>query len=161
MCDEAYTAVSGSQNNRSKCCPATSGCIKGAMGVIATSTCGAVCGTSCLTAQANPGNFGESPATMCTYGQRVQNMPYCPDVAAGADGHFSCTGGNDITGDNSICCTHLSDTEMTPIDGTFHCHLDLSDPNKSYYGYASDPVCTDADSLTGVAGMQLPICPTP
>ena len=88
-------------------------------------------------------------------------MPYCPDVAAGTDGQFSCTGGNDAEGDNSICCTHLSDTEMTPIDGTFHCHLDLSDPTKNYYGYASDPVCVDADSLTGIAGMQLQVCPTP
>ena len=101
---------------------------------------------------------------MCTYGQRVQNMPYCPDVAAGTQGQFSCTGGTtfvDTTGDNSICCTHLSDTEMTPIDGAFHCHLDLSDPAKAYYGYASDPVCVDADSLTGIAGFQLQVCPAP
>ena len=164
MCDDAYTAVSGSLDRRAKCCPATSGCIKGAMNVIATSTCGNSCGTSCLNAQQNPGNFGEAPGTFCIFGQRVQNMPYCPDIAEGTQGQYSCTGtgqGTDTTGDNSICCTHLSDLDSTPIDGTFHCHLDLTDEDTTndYYGYASDPVCVDGDSLTCIAGRQLPICP--
>jgi hypothetical protein len=76
MCDNAYQAMTGSNNNRAKCCPSTSGCVKSTMGVIATATCGNVCGTSCLGAESNPGNApGYSPSTFCIFGQRVGKFP--------------------------------------------------------------------------------------
>ena len=72
MCDDAYQAMTGSNNNRAKCCPSTSGCVKGPMNVVATATCGNVCGTSCLGDESNPGNNpGYSPSTFCIFGQRV------------------------------------------------------------------------------------------
>ena len=113
MCDDAYQAMTGSNNNRAKCCPSTryvvlilflivdiikfkqiylhpivsslrvpflnsfhSGCVKGTMGVIATATCGNVCGTSCLGEESNPGNAdGYSPSTFCIFGSRVRKWP--------------------------------------------------------------------------------------
>ena len=121
MCDDAYQAMTGSNNNRAKCCPSTryfdfvlslimlvdiisasqyatkfpanlcpflssplrvpflplhSGCVKGTMGVIATATCGNVCGTSCLGQESNPGNAdGYSPSTFCIFGSRVRKLP--------------------------------------------------------------------------------------
>lgn len=71
MCDSAYEAVTGSPNNRAKCCPDTSGCIKTRIGVIHTSTCGNTCGTSCLGDEKNPGNYGHSPSTFCSFGSRL------------------------------------------------------------------------------------------
>ena len=73
MCDYAYAAISGKANQRAKCCPDTSGCIKIGIGVIHTSTCGTTCGTSCLSAESNPSAsvHGYSPSTFCIFGDRV------------------------------------------------------------------------------------------
>jgi len=99
--------------------------------VIATSSCGNICGTSCLGSESNPGNaYGYSPNTFCLFGQRVSNMPYCPAVAFNYTsstnsnlGILSCTGGNDSGGDNSICCsdtTHKGGDEDS-INGSWNC----------------------------------------
>ena len=79
MCDLAYTAVTGSPNNRAKCCPDTSGCIKTRIGVIHTSTCGNSCGTSCLGDEKNPGNYGHSPSTFCSFGSRLGMCQFHPE----------------------------------------------------------------------------------
>ena len=85
MCDSAYTAVTGSPNQRAKCCPDTSGCIKTRIGVIHTSTCGNSCGNSCLGDEKNPGNYGHSPTTFCSFGWRLgmcQFISHCYRILA-------------------------------------------------------------------------------
>ena len=140
LCDSAYEAVSGSGNNRAKCCPDTSGCIKTRIGVVHTSTCGNVCGLSCLGDEKNPGNYGYSPSTFCAFGSRLENMPYCPNVANNVTvwyqsnngnnpfaGEFSCTGNNDAEGDNSICCWQNSTQAWrNEADATARDNLDVS-----------------------------------
>lgn len=73
LCDLAYASVSGSTNKRAKCCPATSGCIRSRIGVIATSSCSTNCG-SCLGGEEAPGGGNkknEHPETFCKFGQRL------------------------------------------------------------------------------------------
>ena len=113
-----------------------SGCIKSAIGVVATSTCGNTCGFACRGSESNPGNaYGYSPSTFCTFGERVENMPYCPIVASNYTssensnlGILSCTesssqGGTDSTGDDSICCSDTTHKGATgdSVNGGWNC----------------------------------------
>ena len=73
LCDDAYEAVAGNTNNRAKCCPATSGCIKNEIGVVKTATCGTNCG-ACLVGEVSPccGSYkNHMPSTFCKFGQRL------------------------------------------------------------------------------------------
>eukprot|EP00957_Ditylum_brightwellii_P112934 8611591-Ditylum_brightwellii.AAC.1 len=71
VCDEAYSAVTQNSNNRAKCCPSSSSCVKTIIGVIDSSTCSTNCG-GCLGSASNPGtDKGYSPSTFCLYGNRV------------------------------------------------------------------------------------------
>lgn len=71
LCDEAFAVVTGQTNNRAKCCPATSSCVRTRIGVKATSTCSVNCG-DCLS------NFIQSgkryPSTFCMFGQRLSEF---------------------------------------------------------------------------------------
>ena len=119
-----------------------SGCVKSAIGVIATSTCGNTCGTSCRRSESNPGEaYGYSPSTFCIFGERVKNMPYCPAVAAPFTvdnkdglGKWSCKDNDkDSTGDNSICCadtTHKGEIGDS-VNGVWNCGA----------GGEGDPLC--------------------
>lgn len=69
LCDEAWSAVSGSGDGSAKCCPSTSSCIKSAIGVKATSTCSTSCGSSCLGATTK--NKRDLPTTFCRFGTRI------------------------------------------------------------------------------------------
>ena len=69
LCDVAYAAVSGGTNQRAKCCPATSGCIRTQIGVKATSSCSTNCG-SCLGDDKLGGDI-KHPITFCKFGQRL------------------------------------------------------------------------------------------
>ena len=69
ICDEAWSAVSGSGDGSAKCCPSTSSCIKSAIGVKATSTCSTSCGSSCLGATTKNNRY--LPTTFCRFGTRI------------------------------------------------------------------------------------------
>ena len=71
LCDEAYAVVTGKSDNSAKCCPATSGCVKTTIGVIATSTCSTNCG-NCL--EGKVVEFKEIPTSFCIFGQRVSEF---------------------------------------------------------------------------------------
>mmetsp|Transcript_5781 Transcript_5781/g.8499 ORF Transcript_5781/g.8499 Transcript_5781/m.8499 type:complete len:335 (-) Transcript_5781:211-1215(-) len=123
ICDDAYAAVTQNSNNRAKCCPSTSSCVKTIIGVIATSTCSNNCG-NCLGSTSNPGSDqGYSPATFCLYGNRVDNMPECTVISNDSTGAFSCLSGNDNTGDESLCCTSASSPNVD-APGDFTCSDD-------------------------------------
>lgn len=72
LCDEAWNVITGGNDKSAKCCPASSGCIKGAIGVIATSTCSVTCGTKCL--GVTDKNSKYLPSTFCTFGQRLRKL---------------------------------------------------------------------------------------
>lgn len=92
-------------------------------------------------------------------------MIYCPSLAEGTLGQFSCTdpdlGGSDQTGDNTACCTVLADDPPTETLGMFNCAEDS-------YGYpgVNVPWSPDgyqmcigsSDSLTGISGRVTPLC---
>ena len=71
LCDEAYAVVTGKTDNRAKCCPATSGCVRTQIGVKATSTCSVNCG-DCLSDFNSQGT--DVPATFCMFGQRLSEF---------------------------------------------------------------------------------------
>lgn len=170
ICDEAYQVISNNPNNRAKCCPATSGCVKNSFGVTATATCSNSCGDSCIGSQSNPGNGnGYAPSTYCVFGSRVYNMPECEDLASLNKGNLRC--GNPTSFDlNSldpsfrindyICCdtnTSPDGSVFTP-PGSFVCSIDG-------YGYNStgdQPVCVDPNKLTdpeySCKERQIPVC---
>ena len=76
LCDLAYASVSGSTNQRAKCCPATSGCIRTQIGGKATSSCSTNCG-SCLGGETAPGSDkNDHPETFCKFGQRLGEIWY-------------------------------------------------------------------------------------
>ena len=152
-----------------------SGCIKSTIGVVATSSCGNVCGTSCLGSESNPGNaYGYSPSTFCMFGQRIQNMPYCPIVASNYTatstlGVLSCTGGNDSGGDNSICCSDQTHKGAIgdSINGLWNCGEGSAGNTTQYaLGWPGSPdgayMCIDAEaskSTQWVDGVSTPLCP--
>ena len=73
LCDKAWKAVSGKNDNSAKCCPVTSSCIKSTIGITKTSTCGSNCG-SCLTSKQGAKNAGDTnqiPTTFCRFGSRL------------------------------------------------------------------------------------------
>lgn len=73
VCDKAWKAVSGKNDNSAKCCPATSGCIKSQIGVTKTSTCSTNCG-SCLTSKQGKKQGKTTyqiPTTFCRFGDRL------------------------------------------------------------------------------------------
>ena len=73
LCDEAWNVITGKKDKSAKCCPASSGCIKGAIGVIATSTCSVTCGKgSCLGATEKNSKY--LPSTFCSFGQRLRKL---------------------------------------------------------------------------------------
>ena len=76
LCDEAWSAVSGSGSGdqSAKCCPSTSSCIKSAIGVKATSTCSTSCGSSCLGATRK--NDRDSPTVFCRFGSGIGTFIY-------------------------------------------------------------------------------------
>ena len=71
LCDEAFSVVTGRTDNRAKCCPASSGCVRTRIGVIATSTCSVNCG-DCL----SDANIQSTyiPSTFCMFGQRLSEF---------------------------------------------------------------------------------------
>ena len=156
--------------------PAHSGCIKSAIGVVATSTCGNTCGFDCRGSESNPGNsYGYSPSTFCIFGQRVEHMPYCPSVAGSYGGTqanvgiLSCTGGNDNKGNDSICCadtTHKGANE-TSINGGWNCgEGSTGDPLLYALGWPGSPndayMCIrdeESKSTRWVSGESTPVCP--
>ena len=73
LCDRAWKAVSGKNDNSAKCCPATSGCIKSKIGVTKTSTCSTNCG-SCLTSKQGDKQGSityQIPSTFCRFGSKL------------------------------------------------------------------------------------------
>lgn len=77
LCDEAWNVITGGNDKSAKCCPASSGCIKGSIGVIATSTCSVTCGKgSCLgvTEKKVKGVTKNLPSTFCSFGQRLRKL---------------------------------------------------------------------------------------
>lgn len=71
LCDEAYSVVAGKTDNRAKCCPATSGCVRTQIGVKATSTCSVNCG-DCLSDFNSQGTA--VPSTFCMFGDRLSEF---------------------------------------------------------------------------------------
>ena len=69
LCDQAWNVITGGNDKSAKCCPASSGCIKGAIGVIATSTCGK---GSCLGVTDKKSKY--LPSTFCSFGQRLRKL---------------------------------------------------------------------------------------
>ena len=160
---------------------AHSGCIKSAIGVVATSTCGNTCGFACRGSESNPGDaYGYSPSTFCIFGQRVEHMPYCPSVAGSYGGVqanigiLSCTetgsGGNvDTDGDNSICCadtTHKGEIGKS-ANGVWNCgEGSTGDPLLYALGWPGSPsnayMCIrdeESKSTRWVSGESTPVCP--
>ena len=73
LCDEAWNVITGGNDKSAKCCPASSGCIKGSIGVIATSTCSVTCGKgSCLGVTDKKSKY--LPSTFCSFGQRLRKL---------------------------------------------------------------------------------------
>ena len=174
ICDAAYEAISGANNNKAKCCPASSACVKTEIGVVATSTCSNNCGTGCLTSDANTGGEkGYAPSTFCSFGSRVENLAYCPILAEGLlatpgnpkntsfVGRYSCEG-NAAFPDNkeSICCNDVPETctgnneDECFRDTDFDCITNAT----RLYGFVDCPMCIDGDSATVGRSEAVPFC---
>ena len=95
ICDNAWFLVSGSSDQRAKCCPDTSGCVKNALEIVNNSVCSTKCG-ACLgevggglnkvpivfcefAEDANNGKYGDLGLQQC-YDKIVK--PFCQDVVA-------------------------------------------------------------------------------
>ena len=99
LCDEAYAVVTGKTDNRAKCCPATSGCVRTQIGVKATSTCSVNCG-DCLSEFNSQGT--NVPATFCMFGQRLSELQW-------ESWHF-------ISSSSSFCDGHMLTRKFECID---------------------------------------------
>ena len=107
----------------------------------------------------NPGAlYGDSPSTFCIFGSKIENMIYCPTLADGTVGQYSCTdpnqNGKDQEGDNTVCCT-------TSTDGIFNCVADeygYPGVNTAWSPDGKQMCITSTDSLTGIAGRITPLC---
>ena len=68
LCKDAWSAVSGSNENSAICCPESSLCVKSTIGAKATSTCSTNCNSCLGSTRENKMNL---PSTFCKFGSRI------------------------------------------------------------------------------------------
>lgn len=70
LCNNSYFLVTGKPDKRAKCCPDTSGCVKGALKLESNSVCSTKCGESC------PGTIdkGRHPKVFCAFEEGIMSQ---------------------------------------------------------------------------------------
>lgn len=69
LCDNAYFEITGSPDQRAKCCPDTSGCVSSTLKLGWNSVCSTTCGTSCMGVIQGDKNY---PSVLCA----ADNTPF-------------------------------------------------------------------------------------
>jgi hypothetical protein len=132
LCDNAYFLITGSSDQRAKCCPDTSGCVKNKLLLTGNSVCSTTCGDCFGTIQ------GTAPIALCSFAESTASddlgfvqcytditKAFCEDVAniVVDVGAYKCnTRGNGVVGGTSGCLATGGNDDVCcpdPLTGTY------------------------------------------